>query len=244
MAAHRGHRREETIDREIAGALKADSANQRLLRLCRDRAERLGDVPVAIEAQKKLVKAIRAAARPEERTKLAALHARNALRLQQAGQDDEALAEVSRSRASDAALVLPNLVAGDISVSQGDARAAVTEWSRTPSLPALERVRNLLSSGGFEAEGDLRFLAEQFPRAGILLVLGSYYLERDNLRKARNCVAKFEELGRANRHSAHLLAEILRAEGDAAGAERLEWRALKGFLGVDARPVDAPPETR
>ncbi|MHC4861398.1 MAG: tetratricopeptide repeat protein [Planctomycetota bacterium] len=234
---------EETIDREIAGALETNPGNQRLLRLRRDRAERRGDLPVALEAQKKLVKASRAAARSAERGRLATLHARNALRLHQAGEPEEALAEVSRSRASDPTLVLPNLVAGDISTQQGDMRGAVKEWARTPSLPALERIRGLLTQGELSKEGDLAFLVERFPRSGVLVVLASHYLAEGKVRNAKNCIRKFEELGFANRHSAHLMAEVLRVEGDEAGAERLEWRALKGFLGTDARPPAGPPET-
>ncbi len=225
---------EETVDREIANALEQDPQNRRLLRLRRDRAEAVGDLPTAIAAQRKLLKTTPPPERPEARTHLAALHARNALRLYQAGREEEARAEIARSRSSDPALVLPNLLAGDLAVEAGEPRAAVREWARTPSLPSLERIRRLLREGVLRDEGDAAFVAREFPRSGILLVLGAYYLEQGKLRKARNCVRKFEELGLANRYSAHLMAEILRAEGHAAAAEREDWRALKGLLGADA----------
>jgi len=224
---------DETIDREVETALEKDGANRRLLRLRRDRAERTGRLPVAIESQRRIVKASPAKEKPEERKRLAALHARLAARLHRAGRPEEALAEISRSRSSDPGLMLPNLLAGDIERERGNVKGAVAEWAKTPSLPALERVRGLLDSGELEAEGDLGRLVESFPRSGMLLVLAEHYLERGKLRKAKNCVRKFEELGLENRHSARLLARILRAEGDEQGARRLEWLALKGFLGAD-----------
>jgi tetratricopeptide (TPR) repeat protein len=228
-----GELMEETIDREVVNALELDPGNRRLLRLRRDRAETAGDIPTAIESQKRIVKETRKTERGEERTRLAALHARNALRLYRSGEVEDARAEISRSRASDPRLVLPNLLAGDIARERDGARAAVTEWARTPSVPALERVAALLAEGELDGEGDLEFLVAAFPQSGILLVLAHHYLSQGKLRKAKNCILKFEELGLDNRHSAHLMAEILRREGDGEGAERLEWRALKGFLGAE-----------
>ncbi len=227
---------EETVDREIANALEKDSTNRRLLRLRRDRCERLGDLPSAIEAQRRLLKISGKSDRSAERTRLAGLHARSALRMEQAGRIEEAVAEISRSRSLDPTLVVPNLVAGDIALRKGDQRAAVLEWSRTPALPGLQRIRELLMKGGLRDHGDLEFLAEQFPRAGLLLVLAEQSLKTGELRKARNCIAKHDEVSAPNRHSAHLMAAVLRAEGDQAAAERLEWTALKGFLGADASP--------
>jgi len=230
-----GELMEETIDREVANALERDPGNLRLLRLRRDRASRVGDLPAAIESQKRLVKGTAAPDRGEERTRLATLYARHALRLYRAGQVEDARAEISRSRAGDPRLVLPNLIAGDIAAERDDIRAAVTEWARIPSVPGLERVGRLLDEGKLDGEGDLEFLVATFPRSGILLVLANHYLSRGKPRKARNCVMKFEEMGLGNRHSAQLMAEILRAEGDEAGANRLSWQALKNFLGVQSR---------
>ena len=229
-----GELMEETVDREIASALEVDPKNRRLLRLRRDRAERLGDLGVAVEAQKRIVRSASAREKGEERTRLAALHARLALRSYREGRVEDALVEISRSRASDPTLILPGLLSGEIEADRGDARAAVREWARHPSLPALERIRELLADGRLDGEKDLEFLVDAMPRAGILLVLADHYVREGKLRRARNCLRKLEDLGFGNRHSAHLLAEVLRREGDLAGAERLEWRALKGFLGADA----------
>jgi tetratricopeptide (TPR) repeat protein len=230
-----GELMDETIDREVAGALEHDAGNRRLLRLQRERAARAGDLAVAIQSQKRLIKATPGADKGEERTRLATLHARNALRLYRGGRIEDARAEISRSRASDPRLELPNLLAGDIAAERDSVRAAVKEWARTPSVPALERVSRLLEEGKLDGAGDLEFLVATFPRSGILLVLANHYLSRGKLRHARNCVTKFEDLGLANRHSALTMAEILRAEGDEAGANRLSWKALKGFLGVEGR---------
>ncbi len=227
---------EETVDREIANALDRDAGNRRLLRLRRDRSERMGALPEAIAAQRRLLKVVGRNERRKERTRLAALHARNALLLQQAGQIEETMAEISRSRSLDSTLVVPNLIAGDLALENGDQRGAVVEWARTPSLPALQRIRALLGKGGLGGHGDLEFLVEQFPRAGLLLVLAEQYLRTGDLRRARNCIEKHDEVSAPNRHSAHLLAAVLREEGDQPAAERLEWIALKGFLGADASP--------
>jgi hypothetical protein len=225
---------DETIDREVEHALSVASDNRRLLALKRDRADRGGDLASAIDAQKRIVKATPAAERDEERSRLAALHGRNALRHYRDGDVPEALAEISRSRASDGALVLGHLLAGDVEADRGNVRAAIREWSRVPSLPALDRVRRLLEEEKLDGEGDLAFLVDQLPRAGLLLVLAEHWLRKGNLRRAKNCVRKYEELGLGSRHSAHLMARIARAEGDERTAAALEWRALKGFLGADA----------
>jgi len=230
-----GELMDETIDREVVTALKQDPSNRRLLRLRRDRAARSGDLDAAIDSQKRLVKAAPAGERGDERTRLAALHARHALRLVRTGKVDEARAEISRSRASDPSLLLPNLLAGDIAAEREGARAAVKEWARTPSVAALERVGHLLDEGRLEGEGDLEFLVAAFPRSGILLVLANHYLAKGRVRKAKNCVLKYEEMGLGNVHSSRLMSEILRAEGDEKGADSLAWRALKGFLGVEGR---------
>jgi len=227
---------EETVDREITDALEKDGGNRRLLRLRRDRSERLGELPAAIEAQRKLLRVVGRSERPKERSRLAGLHARNALRMDQEGRLEETIAEISRSRSLDSTLVVPNLIAGDLALRNGDQRAAVLEWARTPSLPALQRIRELLRKGGLRDHGDLEFLVEQFPRAGLLLVLAEQYLKTGDLQRARNCIEKHDEVGDPNRHSTHLLAAVLREEGDGPAAERLEWRALKGFLGADASP--------
>lgn len=229
-----GELMEETVDREIANALELDPQNRRLLRLRRERAEKIGDLAVAVEAQKRLVRTAPPKGKAEERSRLAVLHARAALRFYRDGRVDDARIEISRSRASDPGLALPNLLAGDMEADGGDARAAIREWARTPSLPALERIRGLLGEGRLAGEADLAFLADAFPRAGVLLLLAEHYLTEGKLRRAGNCVTKFEDLGHGNRYSAHLLAEIRRREGDRPGAERLEWRALRGFLGADA----------
>ncbi|MEN8150524.1 MAG: hypothetical protein ABFS86_11930 [Planctomycetota bacterium] len=230
-----GELMDETIDREVDRALDLDPSNRRLLRLRRDRAARTGDLAAAVESQKRLVKAAAPAERGDERTFLAALHARHALRLVRNGKVDEARAEIARSRASDPSLVLPNLLAGDIAAERDGARAAVKEWARTPSVAALERVGRLLDEGKLEGEGDLEFLVAAFPRSGILLVLANHYLASGRVHKAKNCVLKYEQLGLGNVHSSRLMSEILRAEGDESGADRLAWRALKGFLGVEGR---------
>jgi tetratricopeptide (TPR) repeat protein len=225
---------DETIDREIDGALELSAANRRLLALKRERAEERGDLPGAIDAQKRIVKATPSSERGDERSRLAALHGRNAARLRREGNETEALAEISRSRASDGSIVLAHLLAGDVEADRGNYRAAIREWARAPSLPALERIRRLLADGRITDESDLAYLTEAFPRAGVLLLLGEHWLAEGKLRKARNCVRKYEELGLGNRHSAHLLAKIERAAGDDTAATASEWRALKGFLGADA----------
>jgi len=230
-----GELMDETIDREVVNALEHDPGNRRLLRLRRDRASQAGDLSVAIQSQKRLIKATPGTDKGDERTRLATLHARHALRLYRGGRIEDARAEISRSRASDPRLVLPNLLAGDIAAERDSIRAAVKEWARTPSVPALERVSRLLDEGKLDGEGDLEFLVATFPRSGILLVLANHYLSRGKLRKAKNCVLKFEDLGLANRHSAQMMAVILREEGDEEGANRLSWKALKGFLGVVGR---------
>jgi tetratricopeptide (TPR) repeat protein len=237
-----GELMEETVDREIVNALETDGGNRRLLRLKRDRAEQVGDLPAAIDAQRRILKAGAKSERPPERTHLAGLHARNALRLLTGGRAEDAMAEVARSRGMDPTLVVPNLVAGDIALHREDRRGAVREWARTPSLPSLERIRKLLQDGELSSHGDLEFLAEAFPRSGLLLVLAEDFLRRDELRLARNCIAKHDEVATPNRHSAHLMAAILRAEGDEQGAERMEWTALKGFLGADRSADSVGPE--
>ena len=229
---------DETVDREIAEALVSDPANPRLLRLRRDRAEERGDLEVAIDAQRRLLKQVGTVSKDEERTRLALLHARSAQRALDEGRIEDALAEISRSRGYDGSAVLPNLLAGDIALSRGDERGAVREWGRTPSLPAFARIAALLREGRLNEEQDLSFLVEEFPRTGILLVLAEHYLETDHLKKALGCLRKCAELGLSNRHTAHLTAEVLRRAGDQVSAERLEWSALKGFLGADA-PSDS-----
>jgi tetratricopeptide (TPR) repeat protein len=230
---------DETIDREIDRALEADPGNRRLLRLRRERAERMGDFETAIVAQKAVLRHAPASVQGEERKRLAVLHVRNALRLRRGDRDDEALTEAGRARVIDPDLPLPGLVAGDILADRGDARGAVREWARVPSLAGFERVRRLLLSGGLSGSEDLAFLVAELPRAGVLLLLAEHWLGKGKLRKAQNCLRKIEDLGAGDRHSARLLAEIRRREGDEEGARRLLWCALRGFLGAEP-PVSGP----
>ncbi len=224
---------DETVDREIDRALEGDPDNRRLWRLKRERAEGVGDLPAAIAAQRALLRAAPAHRKSAERSRLALLHARNALRLRRLEQDEEALAEVARARSLDPGLPLASLVAGDIAADRGDARLAVREYGQAPSRAGLDRIRALLAAGRIEGGGTASCVAESFPRAGVFLALAEHYLRKGKPRRARNCLAKLAELGAFDRHAAHLLAEVLRREGDAAGAERMEWRAMRGFLGGD-----------
>jgi hypothetical protein len=151
------------------------------------------------------------------------------------------MAEISRSRSHDGRLVLAALLGGDIAAEREDPRAAVSEWARVPSLASLDRIRELIEGGAFAGKKELRFLATELPRAGVLLLLGEHYLEQGDLHRASNCVRMYEGQGLSDRRSKHLLARIRRAEGDEAGADRLEWEALKGFLGADD-PGEPPPD--
>jgi tetratricopeptide (TPR) repeat protein len=226
--AHPGMR-EEVRRGQVESAAKDDGKNARLLRVLRDHAEGKEDLGGAVRAQQRLVRATPRPERPEARRELAALHYRRGRKAEEEG-DLETAEREYRTAAKVQAFDLPWLRLGDMALARADVAGALDAWAKAPPLPALDRIRGLLSDGRLEGSSDRAVLIQRFPFGETLLVLAEHFLEKGDRRRARNALVKLEDLGMAGPAVDRLAARIAREEGDGEEAARREVAAVRSFL--------------
>ncbi|MEQ8764109.1 MAG: tetratricopeptide repeat protein [Planctomycetota bacterium] len=221
---------DETVRRELGGALEEDPRNLRLLETLRERVTRDGDPAALVSVQERIVKVLRGEARTKAKRDLGVMYYRWGKQLFVDGRIEDARQHLKKAASLVGDFALPTVLLGDIEIQSHSLKEGVKLWAKMPSLPVLERIQLMLRNQDELDDARLAQTLAEFPYVGTLVLLAQELIERNDIRRAERTLSKLEEMGYEHHHLTRLRAELaLRAERP-KDADRLYLKALEQFI--------------
>ncbi len=225
---------EETVEAGLRSAVKAHPKSAPLKKELRAQLVRARRFSEATEVGAEILPLVDGRAREEEARHLSRLHLLVAGESAERGDAKPARAALRRAAALEPEDPFSALLLGELEARAGNAAGALREWRRAPSLPALDRMGEMLSRGELSPADAIRGL----PVAGSLAVVARHHLGRGDAERARRAARLALDLGGPDPATLLLLADAEERAGRAAEAARLAGEAAAAALtGSDARDL-------
>lgn len=220
---------EETVEAGLRSAMRAHPRSVPILRELRDQLVRAGRFEEAAEKGSEIVPLVEGKTRETESRALSRLHLLVAGKAAEKGE-----AKAARLALRRAAELLPDdpfsaLLLGDLEARAGNVAAALREWGRSPSVPALDRVRELLDRGELTPAEAIAGV----PVAGSVAEVARHYLARGDVERARRAARIALDVAGPDPGSLVVL-------GDAAARSGHRDEAERHYAAAFAAVIDSP----